>query len=72
MKRDEVIQKVEQKTDTLYQKHRVGIEQLKPESDSKLIMKHLDASNRVPSSEEKNKVALTTVYCWGLDVQAGR
>ena len=72
IKKDEVIQKVEQKIDKPDQKHRVGIEQLKPASDSKLIMKHLDSSNRVPPSEEKNKVALTTVYCWGLDVQTNR
>ena len=69
IKKDKDVQKVEQKIDEPAQIHRVSIEQLKPKSDSKLIMKHLDSSNRVPPSEEKNKVALTTVYCWGLDVQ---
>ena len=59
--------KVEQKIDTPDQKYRVGMDQLKPESDSKLIMKHLASSNREPSVEEKNKEVLTTVYCWGLD-----
>jgi len=47
--------KVEQKIDTPDQKYRVGMDQLKPESDSKLIMKHLDSSNKAPSAEEKNK-----------------
>jgi hypothetical protein len=31
------------------------MDQLKPESDSKLILKHLDSSSSAPSSEEKKK-----------------
>jgi len=69
--KDKGKEKVEQRIDTSDQKHRVGIEQLKPENDNKLILKHLDSSNRAPSSEEKNKKALTTVYCWGLDRMDG-
>jgi hypothetical protein len=59
--------KVEQRIDTSTQKNRVDMEQIKPESDSKLIMKHLTSSNRAPSVEEKKNEVLTTVYCWGLD-----
>jgi hypothetical protein len=47
--------KVEQKIDTPDQEYMVGMDQLKPESDSKLIMKHLASSNRASSVEEKNK-----------------
>ncbi len=72
IKKDKDQEKVEQKIDTPNQKYRVSIDQLKPESDSKLIMKHLDSGNKAPSSEEKNQQVLTTVYCWGLDVQANR
>ena len=68
IKEDEDKEKVEPKIDPSGQKHRVSIEQLKPASDSKLIMKHLDSGSKAPSSEEKNQQALTTVYCWGLDV----
>jgi hypothetical protein len=68
IKKDEVIQKVEQKIDKPNQKHRVGIEQLKPASDSKLIMKHLGSSDPASASEEKKNDVLTTTYCWGLDV----
>ncbi len=55
IKKDKDKHEVEQKIDMPDQKYRAGIEQLKPESDSKLIMKHLDSSNRASSSEEKKK-----------------
>ena len=55
IKKDNDKEKVEQKIDTPNQKYRVSIDQLKPESDSKLIMEHLDSSNSAPSSEEKKK-----------------
>ncbi len=67
IKKDKDKEKVELKIDTPDQKYRVGIDQLKPESDSKLIMKHLASSNRAPSAEKKKNEVLSTVYCWGLD-----
>ena len=70
--KDKDKEKVVQKIDTPHRTYRVSMDQLKPESDRKLIMKHLDSSIRPSSPEEKNKFALTTVYCWGLDVQTNR
>ena len=53
--KDKDNEKVVQKIDTSDQKYRVSMDQLKPESDSKLIMKHLNSSSRAPSSGEKKK-----------------
>ena len=55
IKKDEVIQKVEQKIDIQDQKQRVSIDQIKPDSGSKIIMKRRDLSDRTSPSEEKTR-----------------
>jgi hypothetical protein len=72
IKKDEFIQKIEQKIDEPDQKHKVDMDQLKPECDNKLIMKHLGSSDRASPDQEKKNDVLTTVYCWGLDAQSDR
>ena len=72
IEKDDETQNTEFNIDPPDRKNRVGIDQLKPVSDSKLIKKHLVTSDPVSPEQEKKNNPLTTVYCWELDVQSDR